>query len=178
MNHFKQGTVGRGMSLEDDINKSNEYYLSIDRAVIYKKPTPVQIVKVDYPSRSHAKIIEAYYKVPSTTDYNGVYRGCAIDFEAKETKNKTLFPFKWIHPHQIKHLERVIHHGGIGFIILRFSSLQETFLIDAKIIVSFYQDPNKKSITYKEATTLGYKIKAGLTPRLEYLNIIDEIYFK
>ena len=32
-------------------------------------------MKVDYPNRSHAKIVEAYYQTPSTTDYNGIYRG-------------------------------------------------------------------------------------------------------
>ena len=60
----------RGMNLEKDINTTNKYYLDMDRAVIHKKPTPVQIVKVDYPMRSAAKITEAYFKIPSTTDYN------------------------------------------------------------------------------------------------------------
>ena len=85
--------MGRGMSLEEDINDSNAYYRACDRALIHKKPTPIQVVKVDYPARCAAKITEAYYKTPSTTDYNGVYRGKAIDFEAKETKSKTSFPF-------------------------------------------------------------------------------------
>lgn len=65
----------RGMRLENDINDSNKYYRELDRALIYKKPTPVQVVHVDYPKRQRAKITEAYYKTPSTTDYNGVYRG-------------------------------------------------------------------------------------------------------
>ena len=59
---------GRGMVLEKDINVTNMFYLSIDKAVIHKKPTPVTIVKVDYPARSAAKITEAYFKLPSTTD--------------------------------------------------------------------------------------------------------------
>ena len=63
-----------GMDLESVINDSNEFYLANDIAVIHKKPTPVQIVKVDYPMRSKAVITEAYYKIPSTTDYNGIYR--------------------------------------------------------------------------------------------------------
>ena len=49
---------GRGMALEKDINVTNMFYLSIDKAVIHKKPTPVTIVKVDYPARSAAKITE------------------------------------------------------------------------------------------------------------------------
>ena len=36
----------RGMALENDLNATNEYYRSIDKAYIYKKPTPVKITKV------------------------------------------------------------------------------------------------------------------------------------
>ena len=37
----------RGMTLEQQINESNKYYLEEEMAVVHKKPTPVQIVKVD-----------------------------------------------------------------------------------------------------------------------------------
>ena len=67
----KTAAGGRGMELEKEISMTNDYYLNIDKAVIHKKPTPVTIVKVDYPMRSAAKITEAYFKLPSTTDYNG-----------------------------------------------------------------------------------------------------------
>ena len=63
------------MSLEEDLNISNSYYVDRGVAFIYKKPTPIQITKVDYPSRSSAVIKEAYFKEPSTTDYNGLYKG-------------------------------------------------------------------------------------------------------
>ena len=39
----------RGMALENDLNLTNEYYRNIDKAYIYKKPTPVKITKVNYP---------------------------------------------------------------------------------------------------------------------------------
>lgn len=65
---------GRGMTLEQELNESNQYYLANDIAVIHKKPTPIQIVKVDYPKRSAAVIREAYFRQASTTDYNGIYR--------------------------------------------------------------------------------------------------------
>ncbi len=169
--------VGRGMSLESDINASNDYYIETRRALIHKKPTPIQVVRVDYPNRSSAKIVEAYYKVPSTTDYNGIYRGRAIDFEAKETKNKTSFTFKYIHPHQIKHLDQVLYHGGIGFVIIRFSSLNETYLLDARYMIDAYNDETKKSLTYQEIREHGSRIREGLTPRLNYLDNVDELYF-
>ena len=108
-----------GMDFEQIINESNEYYLNNDIAIIHKKPTPVQIVKVDYPMRTKAVITEAYYKTPSTTDYNGIYKGKYIDFEAKETKNLTSFPLNNIHKHQIVHLNRIHNHKGIGFLIVK-----------------------------------------------------------
>ena len=58
----------RGMTLENDLNITNEYYCAIDKAYIYKKPTPIKITKVDYPSRNKAVIKEAFFTVPSTTD--------------------------------------------------------------------------------------------------------------
>ena len=86
--------ANRGMSFEKMINATNDYYLSHGIAVIHKKPTPVQIVRVDYPQRSRAKIVEAYFRQASTTDYSGVYEGFYIDFEAKETRQKNAFPMK------------------------------------------------------------------------------------
>ena len=170
--------MGRGMSLENDLNDSNAYYCSCDRALIHKKPTPIQVVKVDYPERSAAKITEAYYKTPSTTDYNGIYRGRAIDFEAKETRQKTSFPFKSIHPHQIEHLKKVIQHGGIGFFIIRFTCFEETYLIDAAILIDMYYEGERKSISFMKVKEVGSLIRMGLTPRLCYLDNVDALYFK
>ena len=70
-NKFEFGN--RGMDFEEAINQSNQYYLLNKQAVVHKKPTPVQIVKVDYPKRS-AAVIMIYFRQASTTDYNGVYQ--------------------------------------------------------------------------------------------------------
>src|SRR5690625_1760422 len=111
----------RGMTLEEDINVTNKYYLNSNLAVIHKKPTPIQIVNVHYPKRSAAVITEGYFQQSSTTDYNGIYRGKHIDFEAKETKSKTSFPLANIHDHQINHMRSIIKHGGLSFMIIRFT---------------------------------------------------------
>ncbi len=91
----KPNTNGnRGMRFEEAINESNEYYLARQIAVIHKKPTPIQIVKVDYPRRSAAVIKEAYFTQASTTDYNGVYRGNISTLKQKKRRTKLLFPLK------------------------------------------------------------------------------------
>ena len=110
--------ANRGMSLEEDINLSNDYYRDNEIALINKRPTPINIVKVDY-SRG-ARITDAYFEKQSTTDYNGVYKGRYIDFEAKNTKSNTAFPLSNISEHQIVHLKNVLKHGGIAFFIISF----------------------------------------------------------
>ncbi|MBK3297451.1 Holliday junction resolvase RecU, partial [Streptococcus oralis] len=139
--------ANRGMSFEKMINATNDYYLSHGLAVIHKKPTPIQIVRVDYPQRSRAKIVEAYFRQASTTDYSGVYDGYYIDFEAKETRQKHAIPMKNFHLHQIQHMEQVLAQQGICFVLLHFSSQQETYLLPAIDLIRFYhQDKGQKSM--------------------------------
>jgi len=164
----------RGMSFEEEINQANDYYLSRNLAVIHKKPTPVQIVKVDYPARNMAKITEAYFKTPSTTDYNGVYKGIYLDFEAKETKNKTSFPFKNFHKHQITHMEQVLEQNGLAFVLLSFSSLSKVFFYPAdKLIARFHQQEVRKSISLADIETEGIEIPLKIMPKVPYLAAVD-----
>lgn len=169
----------RGMTLEEDINTSNEYYLQTEKAVIHKKPTPVQIVNVDYPKRSAAKITEAYFRKPSTTDYNGVFRGRYIDFEAKETRQKQSFPLKNFHEHQIEHMRLVLEQDGICFVLLRFSAFEEIYFLEAKHLIHYWHDQNhgRKSIKKQEIIQNGHSLSLGFQPRIDYLQIIDSIYF-
>ena len=169
--------ANRGMNLESDISESNNYYRNNNIAIIYKKPTPITIAKVDYPSRLETVIKEGYFKTPSTTDYNGIYKGKYIDFEAKETKHKTSFPLSNIHSHQIKHLESIYRHGGIGFIIVKFTNLNETYLLTIEKLIDFSNNNKRKSIPLEYFKSAGYIIKDKYNPRVDYLKIIDELYF-
>jgi recombination protein U len=178
--NLNQSFANRGMSLEEDLNVTNNFYLQSGRAVIHKKPTPVQIVSVNYPKRSAAVIKEAYFKQPSTTDYNGIYRGKYIDFEAKETKNKTAFPLNNFHEHQINHMKSIGSHEGIGFVIIRFSYTDELYLLENNHILDFWNEQlndGRKSIPKKYIKNNGYSIKIGYNPRIDYLQVIDTIYF-
>ena len=174
-NISKNITFGnRGMTLEKEIDITNEYYRQVDLAHIYKKPTPITISKVNY-SKSNAIITEAFFKAPSTTDYNGIYKGMYIDFEAKETKIKNYFPLKNIHSHQIKHIESIIRHNGIAFLIIRFTTQNETFLLLGKDLIEYINNVKKSSIPYTYFKEKGFIIKDNYTKRVDYLQIIDKI---
>ena len=168
-------SANRGMSFESDINISNEYYKDHDICLITKRPTPINVVKVDY--SKGAKITHAYFEEQSTTDYNGIYKGRYIDFEAKNTKNKTSFPLNNISKHQIEHLKRVIKHGGIAFFIIQFELLDKVFIIDASYVIHFYEKEERKSIPLSCFVESGIEVKRGYNPRLEYIDAIDKLYF-
>ncbi|MDH6365155.1 recombination protein U [Enterococcus sp. PF1-24] len=167
--------ANRGMNFEEAINQSNDYYLNHQIAVIHKKPTPIQIVKVDYPRRSAAVIKEAYFRHASTTDYNGVYQGFYLDFEAKETKNKTSFPLKNFHEHQIKHMQDCLAQKGICFVLMWFSSLNRCFFLSAEILINYWHLPDGKSSIYlKQIEEEGFEITMGVAPVLPYLKAVDQ----
>lgn len=167
----------RGMALEDDINITNKYYLDNNIAVIYKKPTPIRVNKVCYPSSYSVVITEAFYEKPSTTDYNGIYKGKYIDFDAKEVKKNKYFSLSNIHSHQIEHLKRIKEHGGIAFIIVKFYITNETYLLEIDKIIDFMKNEERKSIPLIYFKENGYKIKESYIPRIDYLKIIDKLYF-
>ena len=162
------------MQLEEIINETNQYYIEINRALIYKKPTPIGIDKVEY--QNNSKIItKAFFKEPSTLDYNGIYKGKYIEFEAKETKSKTAFPLQNIHQHQINHLTKVIEHRGIVFLIIRINSLD--YYLDGKDFVYYITNNIKKSIPYEYIVKYGYKLKYNYNKGINYLDIVDKLYF-
>ena len=168
----------RGKTLEDEISEANEYYLAHDIAVIYKKPIPIQIVKVDYPNRSSAVIREAYYRTASTTDFNGVFEGKYIDFEAKETENRTAFPLKNVHLHQVEHMGRVTKQAGICFLLVRFSALDRYFYLPFEQLQLYWDRMlagGRKSIALSEFEEQAIEIFPKYAPRIDYLKIVNDL---
>ncbi|AEJ24090.1 Holliday junction resolvase RecU [Weissella koreensis] len=177
-NDIKRPNQGhRGMSLESELNQANQFYLQNGLANIHKKPTPIQIVNVEYPKRSAAKITEAYFRQASTTDYNGIYQGRYLDFDAKETANQTSFPLSNVHQHQIDHLDDIKRLGGLSFFIIRFTKRNETYLIDSSLLITYWKNrqENRKSVPYTEIVEQGILIPTGLRPSLPYLNAVDQL---
>lgn len=171
----KKGNMG--LNLENDLNLTNEYYINNKIAYIYKKPTPIKVVKISNNNTKYMRITDAVFSEKSTTDYNGIYNGYYIDFDAKETSSRTSLPIRNIAPHQIKHLENVYNSSGIGFLIVNFKVYDKYFILPFKTLKK-YLDNKKKSIPYKDFLKLNLEIKFNLNPRLDYLSIISKNLYK
>ena len=164
-----QGFGNRGMDFEAALNDTNAYYIEKEIALITKRPTPINVVKVDY--SKGATITQAYFETQSTTDYNGVYQGHYIDFEAKSTQSKTSFPLSNIPAQQILHLERVIAAGGWAFFVINFAKLNEVYFLPASFVISFYKERPRASIPYAMMKEKGVLVEEGFRPRYDYLNV-------
>lgn len=160
----------RGMNLENDINLTNEYYKQKKIALIYKKPIPIKVLKIN---ETKTRIKEAFYEQKSTLDYSGIYKEKYLEFDAKETNNHTSFPMSNIHMHQIEHIRNVLYYGGIAFLIVRFNYYDKTFMLDGKVLIEYIDSTNKKSIPYSFFTNNCPEIQIKYSPRLDYLKTID-----
>ena len=161
----------RGMDLEYLIEQANEYYIDNDIAYIYKKPTPIGVTKVTYSSKGK-RIQDGFYKTPSTLDFNGLYNGHYIEFDAKATQNKTAFPISNVHEHQIKHIRNIDKHGGIVFLIIMMND--KYFLLMGNTFLNFLKAETRKSIPYDYLKNNAYEIKLGLKG-LDYLTTLKQI---
>ena len=57
--------ANRGMTLEKDLSNANEYYLNNNKAVIHKKPTPIQVLHIKNLDSGSTKIDDAYLELGS-----------------------------------------------------------------------------------------------------------------
>ncbi len=173
MNNIKY--KNRGMYLENLINDSNTFYLSKDTAIIYKKPTPIKVLNVSYPTRQSTVINKAVFANISTLDYVGIYKGKYIEFDAKECKSKTSFPLSNIKSHQIEHIKNIIRHGGITFLIISMNN--NFYLLKGEDLIQYINSNTKKSIEMVYIMEKCYKIRDSYLPKIDYLDAVDKAYF-
>ena len=158
------------MTLEDDINLTNNYYKEKDIALIYKKPIPIKVLKIN---ETKTRIKDGFYEQKSTLDYSGIYKEKYLEFDAKETNSKTSFSILNIQPHQIEHIKNIIHFKGISFLIIRFNLLNETYLLEGHKLLAFLEENERKSIPLSYFQENCPKIALKYAPRLDYLKVID-----
>ena len=139
----------RGSTLEDMINHSNEVYREKKLALIQKIPTPITPIEIHKESRH---ITLAYFDQTSTVDYIGAVQGIPVCFDAKECGSGT-FPLQNLHAHQLRFMEDFEAQGGIAFIILHFTALDEIYYVPLADIRRFWkrmEEGGRQSFTYEE----------------------------
>ncbi|RGY99396.1 Holliday junction resolvase RecU [Clostridium sp. AM58-1XD] len=162
----------RGSTLEELINHTNDSYREKKLALIQKIPTPITPIEIAKESRH---ITLAYFDKKSTVDYIGAVQGIPVCFDAKECAVKT-FPLQNIHPHQIEFMKEFEEQGGISFIILSFTSLDEIYYVPFSHIFAFWNrmvDGGRKSFTYEEVDK-SWRIFSKKDMFIHYLEMVQK----
>ena len=162
----------RGSMLEEALNMTNEQYRKEHLALVQKIPTPITPINID---KEHRHITLAYFEQKSTVDYIGNVQGVPICFDAKECAGER-FALQNIHEHQISHMQKIMKHGGITFFIILMNNI--VYLLKAEDFIFFVKNNQRKSIPYQYLLDNAYEIKYGINPELDYLKIVDKIYFR
>lgn len=162
----------RGSTLEEMVNKTNEYYLDRGLALIQKIPTPITPVKMD---KDHRQITLAYFEKRSTVDYIGAVQGIPVCFDAKECVADT-FPLQNVHEHQVEFMRNFEKQAGIAFLIIYYSERNELYYMRFEELLKFWErgvSGGRKSIRYEELDprffmklTGGYRV-----PYLDAMNL-------
>ena len=96
-----------------------------------------------------------------------------VCFDAKECA-ATTFPLQNIHPHQIRFMEEFEAQGGIAFIVLYYTGLDEMYYLPFQKVKSFWERMEaggRKSFTYEEIDH-SWRIRAYRDMLVHYLEMI------
>lgn len=162
----------RGSTLEDMINHSNEIYREKKLALIQKIPTPITPINIEKETRH---ITLAYFDQKSTVDYIGTVQGIPVCFDAKECAVKT-FPLQNVHEHQVQFMKEFEEQGGIAFIILHFTAVDEIYYLTFAQLYRYWErmvQGGRKSITYDEIDK-SFQIGRHRDILVHYLEMIQK----
>lgn len=162
-----------GMDFEKDISKCCDYYRERGIADIYKRPTPIKVVKMS--KEKPGMIAEAYFEAKSTTDYVGIYKGKYIDFECKETIHDEV-PYHMIREQQYAHLKFIDQLGGLGFFLVSFKTAQEVYLMRADIILEEIEKKRHPGFKRSFFQEHGILIRRGYLPPYYLIEAIDQAF--
>ena len=160
----------RGSTLEDMVNRTNEWYLEKNLALMQKIPTPITPVRMD---KEHRQITLAYFDQRITMDYIGAVQGIPVCFDAKECNTDT-FPLANVHPHQVAFMEQFEKQEGIAFLLISFTHREEFYYLRFSDLEKFWNralDGGRKSFRYEELNPAYFlpKVSGVLIPYLQVL---------
>lgn len=168
----KHNYGNRGKAFEDLLDYTNLIYKNKGIALINKRPTPVRILRT-----RGGRITQATFDTKSTVDYDGIYQGRSIVFEAKSTKGKSL-PLSNITSEQIEYLEDAEKHGAISFLIVNMKELDKTYLISNEIVQEYVGNSfrgGRKSIPIKTMENKCIEVKSSEGVPVNYIKALNHL---
>jgi recombination protein U len=164
--------ANRGQYLEEWIEQANRIYLTKNKAVITKIPTPWKVQRKYSPFTKTYQIFKAFPEAKSTVDFGGTASFQSIWFDVKSTKNKTNFPLSNIHKHQIEYLKNVAKQGGKAFFLIHSETLGTTWILWIDQLFKFTGETQRKSIPFEWFETNCDKVPKGKGIILDYLPLV------
>lgn len=163
----------RGMAFEAMINHTNHSYALKNLAVINKRPTPVKVMK-----SKGTRVLQGFYESKSTVDYDGVYKGRAIYFEAKSTKSNR-FPLKNISQHQMDHMYKADRAGALCFFLIESKNTNQVFLVLFSTMQHFWEHAKLRGSKSIPIDDFNYyaagEVRSGNGVPLDYLPVIEKL---
>jgi len=81
----------------------------------------------------------------------------------------------------VKHIMAVRTQKGFAFLLVKFSKLDEIYLLPSDILLQFWEEYEKgirKSIKREEFVAFGELIPTHTYPSVDYLKVIDQLLEK
>jgi len=165
--------ANRGRTLELVLEQSNAVYRERGIALVHKVPTAWLPIR-----GSSGKIITAKVDEPTCVDFLGVYRGRAIAFDAKETRQQR-WPVSAVTGLQLRWLEDWDRAGGTGFLVVQYVlEGDEAYLVTFNQLAVWYHRAcwprGEKSVHVDEARATCRRVVSARGVLLDYLVALDE----
>lgn len=159
---IKPKEISKGMLLEQAINEVNEGYEVTSIATVKKIPNNWSIKRRGPHITGATPIPSGLCDYVGTSHYVG---GKTIVFDAKETKLKKQFNLKLIKWEQMEHMREVERHGGIAFVLVWFTELDEYYCLPYSFIAPYWdaseQEEAVQHITIKDVRDEAFKLTSA-----------------
>lgn len=151
--------AGRGMGLQELVNRANIQYRQLGIAFIWDAGTPVKWLP-----GGHTVVKEG------TVDHIGVWNGRGIAFDDKETSTDAL-PAANVKTNQVEFLMDFAKAGGISFLLVAYTGPGRFFVIP--IEKYFLLWVGRRGLKIEEAEQIGREVGADRVC-LDYLRGCEE----
>jgi len=162
----------RGSTLEEMVNRTNEWYLEKGLALIQKIPTPITPIHID---KENGQITLAYFDQKSTVDYIGAVQGIPVCFDAKECMKDT-FALQNIHEHQVEFMRLFEKQGGIAFFVIYYTHKEILYYLPYEMLRYFWdraKEGGRKSFRFDELNP-AYIMQKKSNVFVPYLDMIQK----